>query len=119
MFIYNDVKISICICGDMADLPQYVLLTMEGIELDVPVVHYLLCMCVSGVLSVRLCLAAPRRSSARAWEHGILSRTWKDGRTTIHYGYQPQSTAQGLCSLGSAQAYRHGIRFFGASVSRW
>jgi hypothetical protein len=29
MFIYNDGKISICICGDMADLPQYVLLTME------------------------------------------------------------------------------------------
>jgi len=40
MFIYNDVKISICICGDTAeDLPQYVLLTMEGIGLHVPVVH--------------------------------------------------------------------------------
>ena len=40
MHIYNDVKISICICGDTAgDLPQYVLLTMEGIRLHVPVVH--------------------------------------------------------------------------------
>jgi hypothetical protein len=43
MFIYNDVKISICICGDMAvmagDLPQYVLLTMEGIGLHVPDMH--------------------------------------------------------------------------------
>ena len=37
MFIYSDVKISICICGDMADLPQYVFLTMEGIVLHVPV----------------------------------------------------------------------------------
>ena len=40
MFIYIDVKIRICICGDtVGDLPQYVLLTTEGIGLLVPVVH--------------------------------------------------------------------------------
>jgi hypothetical protein len=41
------------------------------------------------------------------------------GKTGVHY----LSTAQGLCSLGSVQAYRHGLRYFGASfgasVSRW
>ncbi len=49
------VKISTCICGDMAvDLPSYVLLTMEGIGiLHVPDVHVF-----AGVLSVRLRLVA-------------------------------------------------------------
>ena len=50
MFIYDDVKISICICGDMAgDLPQYVL---KG--LDYMYLLYLSCMYFAGVLSVRL-----------------------------------------------------------------
>jgi hypothetical protein len=64
MFIYNDVKISICICGDTAgDLPQYVLLTMEGIGLHVPVVHVF-----RGRTVCALALGCGARS-VREWEN--------------------------------------------------
>lgn len=80
MSIYNDVKISICICGDMVgDLPQYVLLSMEWIGYTY--LLYLLCMYVAGVLSVRLRLVAAQRRSARGRKAVFIGRAWEYWRT--------------------------------------
>ena len=79
MFIYNDVKISICICGDTAgDLPQYVLLTMEGIGLHVPVVHVFRVRTVC----LGLCFVAAQGPPERG--KSVLGRARKDEAYTIY-----------------------------------
>jgi hypothetical protein len=84
MFIYNDVKISICICGDMEeDHPQYVLLTMEGIGLHEPFVHVFrgrtVCALALG------CGAAKVRPGVGRW------CPWQslERFPGVDYGYQP------------------------------
>ena len=67
-----------CLCGDMAGLPEYVL-TTEGIGLHVPVVH-----AFAGVLSA--CLRRSEGPPGRG-EKVFLA----EHRVSVQYGCRPKS----------------------------